>query len=91
MAHTVRIQSRGRLTLPREVRRALQLEPGSEVVLQETAPGRYELKTEARTPALLQNRRASRLEVAVERSSAPRNSKASATPTPQMELPLKAP
>ena len=54
MAHTVRIQSRGRLTLPREVRRALQLEPGSEVVLQETAPGRYELKTEARTPALLQ-------------------------------------
>ncbi|WP_284620540.1 AbrB/MazE/SpoVT family DNA-binding domain-containing protein [Aquabacterium humicola] len=67
MKLTARIQTRGRVTLPAEVRRALQVAGGDELVFVETAPGRYEVKAEARGAALLKRRRTARLEVPVKR------------------------
>jgi AbrB family looped-hinge helix DNA binding protein len=70
------VQSRGRITIPADVRRALQVAPGDEVVFVETAPGRFEIRANGRQAALLSNRRSSRLAVSVGRR------------TPQLELPL---
>jgi AbrB family looped-hinge helix DNA binding protein len=67
MKQTVRIQTRGRLTIPAEVRKALQVGDGDELVFVETAPGRYEIKAEARGAALLKRRRTARLDVPVKR------------------------
>lgn len=57
-----KIQTRGRITIPAEVRAALGLEPGDELRLVQVRPGRYELRTDAR-PALLSARKADRLEI----------------------------
>ena len=53
MQRSATVQTRGRVTLPAGVRQALQLVPGDEVVFVETAPGRFEVKAEARKAALL--------------------------------------
>jgi AbrB family looped-hinge helix DNA binding protein len=76
MSDIAPVQSRGRITIPADVRRALQVAPGDEVVFIETAPGRFEIKANARHAALLSSRRSSRLEVPGGRR------------TPQLELPL---
>lgn len=75
MDQTVKVQTRGRITLPQEVRDALHAETGDEVILRKTAPGRFELKVRRRTAAL-EKARPSRLAVAV-----PSN-------TEQLDLPL---
>lgn len=67
MKQTARIQTRGRVTIPAEVRRALQVADGDELVFVETAPGLYEVKAEARGAALLKRRRTARLEVPIKR------------------------
>lgn len=76
MRRTATVQTRGRVTLPVGIRQALQLAPGDDVVFVQTAPGRFELKAEARKAALLNRPHASRLEVAVPRRG------------PQLELSL---
>jgi AbrB family looped-hinge helix DNA binding protein len=70
------VQTRGRVTLPARIRQQLQIAPGDNVVFIETAGGRFELKAEARTAALLNRRPARRLEVPVQRRA------------PQLQLPL---
>jgi AbrB family looped-hinge helix DNA binding protein len=57
MHRVATVQTRGRVTLPARIRQALQIAPGDNVVFVETAAGRFEVKAEARTAALL-NRRA---------------------------------
>jgi AbrB family looped-hinge helix DNA binding protein len=64
---TATVQTRGRVTLPARIRQALQIAPGDNVVFVETAAGRFELKAEARTAALLNRRSATRLDVPVRR------------------------
>ena len=64
MKRTAIVQTRGRVTLPLAIRQALQIAPGDDVVFIETAPGRFELKAQARRAALLNRPHASRLEVA---------------------------
>lgn len=54
------VQTRGRVTLPREVRRALHVAPGDDVVFVQTAPGCFEVRAEGRKAALLNRPRASR-------------------------------
>ena len=66
--HSARIQSRGRLTLPAEVREALKVEPGDQVTFTETKPGRFELKAEGVSGSLLERRPVSRLAVGVPRT-----------------------
>jgi AbrB family looped-hinge helix DNA binding protein len=74
---SAKVQSRGRLTLPADVRQALGIEPGDRVTFTETKPGRFEVQAEARPGALLgQKRPVSRLDVSVPRSKR------------QMELPI---
>ena len=73
---SAKVQSRGRLTLPAEVRQALKVEPGDQVTFTETRPGRFEVKAEGRSPALLERRPVSRLDVGVPRMKR------------QMELPI---
>ena len=73
---SAKIQTRGRLTLPAEVREALKVEPGDQVTFTETKPGRFEVKAEDRSGALLERRPVSRLEVGVPRTKR------------QMELPI---
>ena len=70
------VQTRGRVTLPARIRNGLQIAPGDKVVFVETAAGRFELKAEARTAALLNRRSASRLDVPVRQRA------------PQLQLPL---
>jgi AbrB family looped-hinge helix DNA binding protein len=72
------VQTRGRVTLPARIRQALQIAPGGNVVFVETAAGRFEVKAEARTAALLNRRPTTRLEVPVGRRA------------PQLQLPLSA-
>lgn len=38
--------SRGRITVPLDVRRALALQPGARLVFVQVSPGRYEVKAE---------------------------------------------
>jgi len=64
MQRTATVQTRGRVTLPVDIRQALQIAPGDDIVFVETAPGRFELKAEARRAALLSRSPASRLEAA---------------------------
>ena len=73
---SAKIQTRGRLTLPAEVRQALNVEPGDQVTFKETKPGRFEVQAEARSGSLLERRPVSRLEVGVPRTKR------------QMELPI---
>ena len=62
MQRTATVQTRGRVTLPVALRQALQIAPGDDIVFVETAPGRFELKAEARRAALLNRPHASRRE-----------------------------
>jgi AbrB family looped-hinge helix DNA binding protein len=39
-----RVQSRGQITLPRQVRQAAQIQPGDSVNIQAVGPGRIEVK-----------------------------------------------
>ena len=71
------VQTKGRVTLPLGVRQALHVARGDEVVFVETAPGRFEVKAEARKAALLNRPRVSRSEVSVRRRA------------PQVGLPLQ--
>ena len=73
---SAKIQSRGRVTLPVEVRQALKVEPGDQVTFTETKPGRFEVRAEGRAGALLERRPVARLDV-----TAPRTKR-------QMELPM---
>ena len=73
---SAKIQSRGRLTLPANVRQALKVEPGDQVTFTETKTGRFEVKAESRSGALLERRPVSRLDVGVPRTKR------------QMELPI---
>ena len=73
---SAKIQSRGRLTLPANVRQALKVEPGDQITFTETKPGRFEAKAESRSGALLERRPVSRLDVDVPRTKR------------QMELPI---
>ena len=73
---SAKIQTRGRLTLPAEVREAPKVQPGDQVTFTETKPGRFEVKAEGRSGALLERRPLSRLEVRVPRTKR------------QMELPI---
>jgi AbrB family looped-hinge helix DNA binding protein len=73
---SAKIQSRGRLTLPANVRQALKVEPGDQVTFTETKPGRFEVKAESRSGALLERRPVSWLDVGVPRTKC------------QMELPI---
>jgi len=60
---TAKVQTRGRVTLPAEVRRTLEVEPGDQVAFVETTPGRFELQAEARAAALARHQPVSRLSV----------------------------
>jgi AbrB family looped-hinge helix DNA binding protein len=71
MQRTATVQTRGRVTLPAGIRQALQIAPGDDVVFVETAPGRFELKAEARRAALLQRADPSRLKASVRRRVPP--------------------
>ena len=73
---SAKIQTRGRLTLPAEVRQALKVEPGDQVSFIETKPGRFEVRAEGKAGALLERRPVSRLDVRVPRTKR------------QMELPI---
>ncbi len=70
MHRTATLQTRGRVTLPRKVRQALHVAPGDEVTFFETAPGRFEVRAEARTAALLNRPRPVKREVAIGASAA---------------------
>ncbi len=62
MHRTATLQTRGRVTLPINIRQALNVAPGDDVVFVETVPGRFEVKAEARTAALLNRPRTRRPE-----------------------------
>lgn len=66
----VTVQTRGRVTLPARMRKALRIASGDNVIFVETAAGRFEVKAEARSAALLSHRRTARLVVPI-RSPAP--------------------
>jgi AbrB family looped-hinge helix DNA binding protein len=72
----VKLQSRGRLTLPAEVRRALGVAPGDQVEFHETKAGRVEVKATRRAGALADRTAVSRLDVALPKTRR------------QMELPI---
>lgn len=76
MRRSATVQTRGRVTLPLGIRHVLKVAPGDEVVFVQTAPGRFEVRAEARTAVLLNRPRVSRLEVPIGRRA------------PQLELPL---
>jgi AbrB family looped-hinge helix DNA binding protein len=76
MPRIATVQTRGRVTLPALVRQTLGIAPGDNVVFVQTAAGRFEVKAEARTAALLNRQPTARLEVPVRRRA------------PQMPLPL---
>lgn len=57
-----KVQSRGRVTIPAEVRDALGVQAGDELHFVQTRQGRFELRAEVRPAALLSARKA-RLEV----------------------------
>jgi AbrB family looped-hinge helix DNA binding protein len=73
---SAKIQTRGRVTLPAEVRQALKVQPGDQVSFTETKPGHFEVRADGRSGALLERRRVSRLDVDVPRAKR------------QMELPI---
>lgn len=73
---SAKVQTRGRVTLPVEVRHALKVERGDQVSFTETKPGRFEVRAEGRSGALLGRRPVSRLDVGVPRTKR------------QMELPI---
>ena len=64
MQRTATVQTRGRVTLPAGIRQALQIGRGDDIVFVETAPGRFEVKAEARRAALLSRSPAGRFEAA---------------------------
>lgn len=75
MQRSATVQTRGRVTLPLGLRQVLNVAPGDDVVFNQTAPGCFEVRAEARKAALLNRPRVSRLEVPVRRQA------------PKMELP----
>ena len=62
---SVKLQSRGRLTLPSDVRKALGVEPGDQVEFHETKAGRLEVRAARRVGALNDHAAVSRLNVAL--------------------------
>ena len=81
MANAVKVQTRGRVTLPTQLRLALDVQPGDEVEFVETSPGHFEVKAASDTPALLRKGdHRDRTSVSV-RGSDPGGK-------PQLELPL---
>ncbi len=67
MHPTAKIQTRGRLTLPAEVRRALGAEQGDDIYFVETSPGRFEVRMQAPRAALLGAPREARMTTVVPR------------------------
>ena len=57
MQHNTTVQTRGRVTLPLSIRQVLNVAPGDEVVFVQTAPGRFEVRAEARRAVLLNRAR----------------------------------
>ena len=76
MQRSATVQTRGRVTIPLSIRQVLNVAPGDDIVFVQTAPGCFEVRTEARRAALLNRPRVSRLEVPIRRRA------------PQSELPL---
>jgi len=76
MQRSATVQTRGRVTLPLDIRQVLHVSPGDEVVFVQTAPGCCEVRAQARRAALLDHPRVSRLEAPVRQRA------------PQMILPL---
>ena len=72
----VKLQSRNRLTLPADVRKALGVEPGDQVEFHETKAGRVEVKATPRVGAVHDRSAITRLDVAVPKTKR------------QMELPI---
>jgi len=64
------VQTRGRVTIPLSVRKSLRVSSGDDVVFVQTAPGRFELKAEARKAALLNRTGVGRTEAPVCRGPA---------------------
>jgi len=81
MPNSVKVQTRGRVTLPAQLRLALDVRPGDEVEFVETSPGHFEVKTTSVKPALLRKTTpTNRTSVSVR---SPHNAG-----TPQLDLPL---
>ena len=53
MPNSVKVQTRGRVTLPSQLRVALDVQPGDELAFEETSPGHFEVKTISAKAALL--------------------------------------
>lgn len=64
MQTTARIQTRGRVNLPSEIRQALDVRPGDDLLFEEIAPGQFQVRSGKR-PVLLQSDTRSRLSVPV--------------------------
>ena len=59
LAHpAAKVQTRGRLTLPADVRHALKVQPGDEVYFVQISPGHIEVRVRPRRAALLSAGRA---------------------------------
>lgn len=71
-----KIQSRGRVTLPSDVRKALGVQPGDHVEFHKAKPGRIEVKVSDRARPLERQSAVNRLSVAVPKTKR------------QMELPI---
>ena len=54
------VQTRGRITLPTQLRLTLDVQPGDEVEFVETSPGHYEVKTTPKAALLRKTTRSSR-------------------------------
>jgi len=55
MASAVKVETRGRVTLPTQLRLALDVQPGDEVEFVESSPSHFEVKATWRKPAFLRN------------------------------------
>lgn len=65
---SVKLQSRGRLTLPSDVRKAVGVKPGDQVEFHKTETGRLEVRAARRASALNDRAAVSRLAVAQPRT-----------------------
>lgn len=81
MSNSVKVQSRGRITLPAQLRLTLGVQAGDEVEFVEMSPGHFEVKTTSDKSALLRkSTRSNRTSVPVRGSDD--------VGTPQLDLPL---